>query len=238
MILFMDALAWLFAPERLDPVNGIASRIGEHVTFTLVSMLIACAVAIPIGYAIGHTGRGREIAVAVSGAARALPSLGLITILALAMGLGATPALIVFVVLAVPSVLAGAYSGIEAIDRRTIDAARALGMTEWQILVKVEIPLGLPLLIGGIRNGTLQVVATATLAAYVGLGGLGRYIFHGLAVRDFSEMLGGAILVTALALALDGVFAANARLVVPHGVARQASTNRRAQSLQSRAVTG
>ena len=103
-------------------------------------------------------------------------------------------------VLGVPSILAGAYAGIEAVDRRTIDAARAMGMTDWQMLWKVEIPLGLPLLLGGLRNATLQIVATATLAAYIGLGGLGVYIFDGLGVRDFTEMLAGAILVAALAL--------------------------------------
>lgn len=229
MNFFLDAFAWLFAPQRLDPVNGIAARVGEHVVYTILSLVIASAIAIPAGYVIGHTGRGREFAVAMSGAARALPSLGLITILALGLGLGLTPALIVFVVLAMPSVLAGAYAGLESVDPRTVDAARAVGMTEWQILTKVEIPLGLPLLIGGIRNGALQVVATATLAAYVGLGGLGRYIFHGLAVRDFSEMLGGAILVTVLALALDGVFALLSRAVVPHGVARRSLPHPRAR---------
>ncbi|WP_157156388.1 MULTISPECIES: ABC transporter permease subunit [unclassified Diaminobutyricimonas] len=212
MSLFLEALAWIFSPERLVGSSSIPNRLAEHLYYTLVSMLIAAAIAIPAGLLIGHTGRGRQLAIALSGAARALPSLGLITILALLLGLDFGPVLIVLVVLAVPSILAGAYAGVEAIDRHTVDAARAMGMTEWQVLTRVELPLGLPLLIGGLRNATLQVVATATLAAYIGLGGLGRYIFSGLSTRNFEVMLGGAILVAVLALLLEGIFALLQRL--------------------------
>jgi osmoprotectant transport system permease protein len=208
MNLFLEALAWMFSPERLVGESSIPNRLAEHLVYTLVSVLIAAVIAIPAGLLIGHTGRGRQLAIGLSGAARALPSLGLITILALLLGsIEFTPVLIVLVVLAVPSILAGAYAGVEAIDRHTIDAARAMGMTEWQVLIRVELPLGLPLLVGGLRNATLQVVATATLAAYIGLGGLGRYIFSGLSTRSFEVMLGGAILVAVLALLLEGMFA-------------------------------
>jgi osmoprotectant transport system permease protein len=213
MNLFMEALAWLFAPEQRMGVNGIPNRLAEHLAYTAISLLIAAAIAIPAGWLIGHTGRGRQLAIGMSGAARALPSLGLITILALLMGLDFAPVLIVLVVLAIPSILAGAYAGVESVERSTVDAARAVGMTEWQVLSKVEIPLGLSILIGGLRNATLQVVATATLAAYIGLGGLGRYIFSGLSTRTFEVMLGGAILVALLALVLEGVFALVQRMV-------------------------
>ncbi|WP_166873133.1 ABC transporter permease [Salinibacterium sp. ZJ450] len=213
MTLFMEALAWLFAPEQRMGANGIPNRLAEHLGYTALSLLIAAVIAIPIGWLIGHTGRGRQLAIGLSGAARALPSLGLITILALLMGLSEVPALIVLVVLAIPSILAGAYAGVEAVDPSTVDAARAVGMTEWQVLGKVEIPLGLPILIGGLRNAALQVVATATLAAYIGLGGLGRYIFSGLSTRNFEVMLGGAILVAVLALVLEGVFSLVQRMV-------------------------
>ena len=213
MSLFLEALAWLFSPERLVGDDSIPHRLGEHLWYTVISLLIAAVIAIPIGWLIGHTGRGRQLAIGLSGAARALPSLGLITILALLLGLGVAPTLIVLVVLAIPSILAGAYAGVESVDRSTVDAARAVGMTEWQVLRSVEIPLGLPILIGGLRNATLQVVATATLAAYIGLGGLGRYIFSGLSTRNFEVMLGGAILVAALALVLEGVFALLQRIV-------------------------
>jgi osmoprotectant transport system permease protein len=213
MTLFLEALAWLFSPDRLIGEGSIPNRVGEHLGYTLVSLLIAGIIAVPVGWLIGHTGRGRQLAIGLSGAARALPSLGLITILALTMGLGFTPALIVLVVLAIPSMLAGAYAGVEAVEPNAVDAARAVGMTEWQILTRVEIPLGLPILVGGIRNAALQVVATATLAAYIGLGGLGRYIFSGLSTRSFEVMLGGAILVAVLALALEGIFALVQRMV-------------------------
>lgn len=243
MSLFWDALQWIFAPVwtivTTQRENDVVSRLGEHLGFTFVSLVAATIIAVPIGYAIGHTGKGREIAVAAAGAARALPSLGLLSILALTLGIIYAPlaATIVFLVLGVPSILAGAYAGLEAIDRRTIDAARAVGMTEWQILVKVEIPLGLPLLLGGIRNAALQIVATTTLAAYIGLGGLGVYIFEGLGVRNFTEMLGGAILIAVLAVVLDAVFALVQRFAVPRGVALNRAKEVRTTSSRRRATT-
>ncbi len=220
MNFFFDALAWIFSPDRLSGSNAIPMRLAEHLYFTIISVAIAAAIAIPVGYLIGHTGRGRELAVGISGAARALPSFGLILLLVTVMGVlqVQAAAIIAFVILGIPSILAGAYAGLEAVDRRTIDAARGIGMTEWQILWKVEIPLGLPLLIGGLRNATLQVVATVTLAAYVALGGLGFGIIQGLPLRRFDQMLGSAILIAVLALVLDGIFALLQRAVVPHGV--------------------
>jgi len=201
-------------------------------------VVIAAAIAIPLGYFIGHTGKGREIAIGVSGAARAIPSFGLILLLVLLIGVTQKPlaAFVAFVLLGIPSVLAGAYSGLEAIDRRVIDSARAVGMTEWQILWKVEIPLGLPLLIGGLRSATLQIVATVTLAAYIGLGGLGGYIIAGLALRRFDQMLGAALVIVALALVLDGLFALIERFVTPRGVAAGRPSDVRTRSSRARAV--
>lgn len=238
MNLFAEALAWLFSPDRLSGFSPIPLRLGEHLFYTFVAVIIAALVAIPIGYLIGHTGRGREIAVGLSGAARALPSFGLIIFLVLLVGVLQAPlaAIIAFVLLGIPSILAGAYAGIEAVDRRTIDAARAVGMTEWQILVKVEIPLGLPLLIAGIRAATLQIVATVTLAAYVGLGGLGIYIITGLANRQFDVMLGSALLIAVLALLLDVLFALLQRVVVPRGVAAGRAPDVRTKSTRPRAA--
>jgi len=127
-------------------------------------------------------------------------------------------ALITFVLLALPSLLAGAYAGIESIDRQTIDAARAMGMTGWQVLWRVEVPLGLPLLVAGLRAAALQVVATVTIAAYIGLGGLGQPIIAGLSLRRYDEVLGGALLVAALALVIDGLLALAQRAAVPAGL--------------------
>ncbi|MBD3940144.1 ABC transporter permease [Microbacterium sp. NEAU-LLC] len=214
---FVDAFAWIFSPDRLEGSLTLPMAIAQHLAFTFGSVAIASVIAIPLGWLIGHTGRGREIAVFLSGAARALPALGLVVLLVMLAGvtLKTEAAVTAFVILAVPSILAGTYSGIEAIDRSVIDAGRAMGMTEWQILFRIEMPLGLSLLIGGLRSASLQVVATVTIAAYVGLGGLGFFLIQGLQTRNYSEILGAAIVVVALALALDGLFALLARFAVP-----------------------
>lgn len=217
MNLLLDALAWLFSAERLEGSHPLPEAVLVHLLYTFASVAIAAAIAIPAGWAIGHTGRGRELAVGIAGAARAIPSFGLILLLVLLMGVTRKPeaALIAFVLLAIPSILAGAYAGLEAVDRLTVDAARAQGMTGWQVLWRVEAPLGLPLLVAGIRSAVLQVVATVTLAAYVNLGGLGFDILQGLQLRRFEQVLGGAIAVAALALALDGAFALLQRAAAP-----------------------
>lgn len=220
MNLISDALSWIFAAEQWQGDGGLAALLGQHLLFTVLAVLIAGVFAIPAGWAIGHTGKGREIAVAIAGIARAVPSFGLLILLVLLLGVLHKPeaALLTFVVLAIPSLLAGAYTGFEAIDRKTIDAARAVGMTEWQILFKVEIPLGLALLVGGIRSAVLQVVATVTVAAYVNLGGLGLPIITGLNLRRFDMVLGGALMVAALALVLDLAFAMAQKAAVPRGL--------------------
>lgn len=217
MNLLAEAIAWIFSPARLTGSLPLPTAIAQHLAFTLGSVAIAGVIAIPVGWLIGHTGRGRELAVFLSGAARALPALGLVVLLVMLFGvnLKTEAAVTVFVVLAIPSILAGAYAGVQSIDRTVIDAGRAMGMTEWQILFRIEMPLGLSLLIGGLRSATLQVVATVTIAAYVGLGGLGFYMIQGLSLRDFPEILGASIVVVALALVLDGAFALLARFAVP-----------------------
>lgn len=232
MNLFLDAFAWLLDPAQWEGRGSIPVELARHLQYTAIAVLVASAIAIPIGWLIGHTGRGREIAVGITGAARALPSFGLIFLLVMVVGVTQRlEALIVaLVLLAIPPILAGAYSGLEVLDRRTIDAARAMGMTEWQILWRVEVPLGLPLLIGGLRAAVLQVVATATLAAFVNLGGLGAFIVKGLALRRYDEMLGAAILIIVLALALDALFALLERFAVPRGVRATRAPSSRATS--------
>ncbi|MDQ1206385.1 ABC transporter permease [Microbacterium sp. SORGH_AS_0862] len=237
MNVFWDAIVWLFSPEQYSGPSALQVLLLQQLGYTAVAVAIAGAIAIPVGLAIGHTGRGREIAVAVSGAARAVPSFGLLVLLVLLMGVLHKPeaAVVTFVVLAIPALLAGAYTGLEAIDRRVIDAARAMGMTEWQILWRVEIPLGLPLLVGGIRSAVLQVVATVTIAAYVGLGGLGLPIIQGIPLRRIDQVLGGAIVVALLALVLDALLALAQRASVPAGIRVQASS-RTPRRLRSRPV--
>ena len=223
MNLLVEAFKWLVAPEQWEGKAGLQVLLGQHLLFTLLSVAIAGIIAIPAGWAIGHTGKGREIAVAAAGIARAVPSFGLLILLVLLFGVTHKPeaALVAFVVLAIPSLLAGAYTGFEAIDRKTVDAARSMGMTEWQILLKVEIPLGLSLLVGGIRAAALQVVATVTIAAYVNLGGLGLPIITGLNLRRFDMVLGGAVMVAVLALVLDLLLALAQKAAVPRGLGSQ-----------------
>ena len=230
MTFFIEAMAWLVDPANYVGPNAIGVRVLEHLGFTLLTLFFASVVAVPVGFLIGHTGRGRGLAVGSSGALRAIPTLGLLTLVALSVGIGLTAPYVALTVLAIPPILAGAYTGFEAIDRKTIDAARAVGMSEGQIVRKVEVPLGLPLLIGGLRSATLQIVATATLAAYVADFGLGRYLFAGLKTRDYAEMLGGSIVVILLALALEGIFTVLQKLVVPRGVAAGRPTDIRTRS--------
>jgi osmoprotectant transport system permease protein len=225
----IDAFAWIFDPSQWPPSQPVPQALWQHILLTVVSVVIAAVVAIPAGWAIGHTGRGREIAVALTGAARAIPSFGLVVLLVMVIGVAqkTEAAIFAFVLLAVPPILAGAYAGIEAIDRSVVGAGKAVGMTPSQILWQIEIPLGLPLLIAGLRSAVLQVVSTVTIAAFVGLGGLGYFILQGIQLRKIEEIIGGALLVVILALVLDGVFALLQRLVVPRGVrARQAPTRR------------
>ena len=231
MNVFTEAFAWLFSPDRWVGTYSLPVLFGQHVFYTVVSVLIAAVIAVPLGWLIGHTGKGREIAVAVSGAARAIPSFGLMVLLVLLLGVLRTPlaAIITFVVLAIPSLLSGAYTGLEAVDRRTIDAARAMGMTGWQVFWKVEVPLGMPLLVGGLRSALLQVIATVTIAAYVNLGGLGWPIIQGIPLRRFDQVLGGAILVAVLALLVDLLLALAQHAAVPRGV-RTRPQRRRARA--------
>lgn len=195
--------------------EGIFSRMSEHLWYSVLAVVIGALIAVPVGILIGHTGRGAVIAVGAANVLRALPSLGLMTLLVLLMGLGLLPPVLALVALAIPPLLAGVYSGIENVERSTVDAARAMGMRESQIILKVELPIAMPLMLAGLRNAMLQVIATAMIAAYVNLGGIGRYIFDGLAVYDYGRMLVGAVLVTALALLVDGVLAFVGTLVVP-----------------------
>jgi len=204
-------LDWLATGAHWHGEDGFPHRIVEHLGYTALTVAIASAIALPLGLWIGHTGRLRGLAIAVTGALRALPTLGLLTLVVIWRGIGLTPPTVALVVLAIPPLLAGAYAGLEAVDRATVDAARAIGMTEWQVLGRVEIPLALPLILGGLRAAVLQVIATATIAAYIGLGGLGRFIIDGLAVRDYPQMVAGSLVIVALALILDGLFAVTQR---------------------------
>ncbi|WP_083516204.1 ABC transporter permease [Aeromicrobium erythreum] len=228
MSVVSDAVDWLSDGAHWTGQTGIPNRVLEHLGYTSLTLVVAAAVAVPLGLYIGHTGRFRGLAIGVTGALRALPTLGVLTLLTLLLGIGLGAPILALTVLAVPPLLAGVYAGVESVDPQTVDAARAQGMTEWQVLTRVEVPLGLPLVVGGFRAATLQVVATATVAAYVSLGGLGRYIFDGQAVRDYPQMVGGSVVVVVLALLLDGLFA-----VAQAAAERRARPSRRATTASS-----
>lgn len=219
-MLFLDAIAFIFDPANLLGDKGILPRLLDHLLYSGLSLGAALVVGVPIGLFIGHTGIGKNFVIALTGSFRALPTFGLLLFIILFTGLGLWPLIFVLAVLAIPPIIAGAYSGLDAVNRETIDAARAIGMTEWQILGKVELPLALPLILGGVRSATLQIIATATIAGYVGLTGLGRFLIEGLALHNYTIAFAGAILVAALALVADGLLALIQILVVPHGVSR------------------
>lgn len=217
-------LDWLTSSASWSGADGILARLLEHVGYTLLVLVIAALIAIPLGLWIGHTGRGRWLVTAAN-ALRAVPTLGLLFALTLVLlpvlpGAAAflVPSVIVLVLLAVPAILSGTYAGVEAVQPAARDAARGIGMTGSQVLWQVELPIALPLLISGLRAAVLQVVATATVAAYVGLGGLGRFLIDGLATQNYASTAGGALLVAFLALALDAPFALIERLVVSPGL--------------------
>ncbi|MDO5079715.1 ABC transporter permease [Buchananella hordeovulneris] len=200
MSLLLAAWQWLIDPAHWSGPGAIPARVLEHLWVSLLAVSVASAIAWPVGVAVGHTRRGTQLVGALTGAARAVPTLGVLTLFALALGIGIQAPVWALVVLAVPSLLAGAYSGIQAIEPQIPLAAQAVGMNRWQVIWHVELPLGLPVLLGGLRSALLQVISTATLAAYTADIGLGRYVFAGLKSRDYPQMLAGALLVTALAL--------------------------------------
>lgn len=209
---FGAAFAWLTDPSHWQGAGSIPTRIAEHLGVTALAVVLAALVALPLGVLIGHTRRGSGLMGAFTGAARAIPTLGILTLFGLALGIGLRAPLVALIILAIPSLLAGAYSGIQAVDPTIPNAAKAIGMSPWQVIRSVEVPLALPVILGGLRSATLQVVSTATLAAYVADAGLGRYLFAGLKSRDYVQMLAGAILVTALALLLELILALCQRL--------------------------
>lgn len=200
--------------------DAIQTRVGEHLGYTLEALALAALIGLPVGLLTGHYGRGGNALSLIATAARALPTFGLLVLMTLLIGFGMLPVMIPLVVLAVPPILVTTYEAVRSVDRSPVDAARGMGMTEAGILLRVELPVALPLILGGLRSAAIQIVSTATIAAYVSLGGLGRYIVDGLYQRDYEKVVGGATLVAALALATLGLFWAVGRLTVSPGVRR------------------
>ncbi|MCT7356241.1 ABC transporter permease [Streptomyces sp. 15-116A] len=211
---FSDSAHW-------QGYDGIPQRLLEHVQYTLLALAMAAAIGLPAGLLTGHTGRGGNAIAFIATAARALPSFGLLVLIVVMMGFGLLPVMIPLVVLAVPPILVTTYEAVRSVDPAPVDAARGMGMHESRILFQVELPVALPLILSGLRSAAIQIVSTATIAAYVSLGGLGRYIVDGLYQRDYEKVVGGATLVAFLALVTIAVFWAAGRLAVSPGVRRR-----------------
>jgi osmoprotectant transport system permease protein len=207
MNFLQQALSYIFTAANWGGSAGLLARTLEHLQYTAVAVAFSALIAIPVGMVVGHTGRGTFLVVTGVNALRALPTLGVLLLGVLLWGLGLLPPTVALMLLGIPPLLAGTYAGIANVDPTVVDAARAMGMNPMRVLLRVELPNALPLILGGLRTATLQVVATATIAAYASLGGLGRYLIDGIKVRHFYIALVGALMVTALALILDALLA-------------------------------
>ena len=216
-----EVLAWLTDPAQWSGPDGIPVRTLQHLWYSLLATAIAAAVALPIGVYIGHTGRGAVFAVNLTNLGRAIPSLGIIILMFTIFGFGIAPVLVTLFALAIPPIVTNSYIGVRSVDPDVRQAAEGMGMRGRQVLWQVELPMAMPLIMAGIRTSAVQVVATATLAAFVGLGGLGRYLIDGLAQRNLAEVVGGAILVAALSLVTELVLGRVQTLVVSKGLAER-----------------
>jgi osmoprotectant transport system permease protein len=223
---FTFAWNWLRSPAQWHGNEDIPARILEHLGYSGLSLLVAALIAIPLGLLIGHTGRGRFAVINIANVARAIPTLGLLVLVVVLLGLGVLAWLIPLVALAIPPILVNTYEGVAGVDADLKDAARGMGMTEWQVLGKVEVPVAVPLIVLGLRTSALFVVATATIAAYIGVGGLGRYVIDGLSSDLYGEVAGGAVVIVVLALVVQAAFTGLRRLVVPRGLRLQARSSR------------
>lgn len=206
-----SVVAWFADPAHWSGDDGIPVRVWEHLQLSGVAVGIAAAIALPVGLYLGHTGRGGFVAINVANLGRALPSLalialGLVVSIALGLGLGFWPTLFALVPLALAPILTNTFVAVRGVDRDTIEAARGMGLRERQILRQIELPLALPLILGGIRTASVNVIATATLGALVAGGALGRYIVDGLALQEYERLFAGALLVALLAIATEVLF--------------------------------
>ncbi|MFY9865264.1 MAG: ABC transporter permease [Trebonia sp.] len=226
MSFFSYAWDWVTTSAHWQGSDSIPQQLLAHLGYTVLPLLIAALIGIPLGVAIGHTGRGAVLVVNLANAWRAIPTLGLLILLAVYLGFSILTWLIPLVVLAIPPIIINAYEGVAGVDPDVKDAAKGMGMTPWQQVTRVELPIALPLLLVGLRTATIFVVATATIAAYIGLGGLGRFIIDGLASNDYGPVAGGALLVVLLAVLVLALFAVLNRLVVPVGLRKQAELGR------------
>jgi len=223
MTIFGDVARWFADPAHWQGSHGVPVRVLEHVELSGLAVAIALLLAVPLALYLGHTGRGGFVAINVANIGRALPSLALIGLglaiaIPLGLGLGFWPTLFALVPLAIPPIMTNTFVAIREVDRDVVDAARGMGFKESQILQSVEIPLGLPLILDGMRTASVNVVATATLGAIVAGGALGRFIVDGLALQEYDQLVAGALLVALLAIVTEVAFGTLARASAPPGM--------------------
>lgn len=225
MELIGGIIAWFADPAHWQGQAGVPTRVAEHLALTGASLLIAMLIALPMGLAVGHSGRGASLAVNLANLGRALPTLatmGIVLPLTVAIdpqfGFKILPALIALVVLAIPPVLVNAYAGVNGVDREIVEAGRGMGMQPFELLARVEVPIAFPVIVGGIRSAASQIIATATLAAVFGGPGLGRYLVEGTAQSDYPMIFAGVVLVAVLSLAAELAFALLQRALTSPGL--------------------
>jgi osmoprotectant transport system permease protein len=223
MTIFGDVARWFADPAHWQGSHGIPVRVLEHLELSGLAVAIAILIAVPIALYLGHVGRGGFVAINVANIGRALPSLALIGLglaiaIPLGLGLGFWPTMFALVPLAIPPIMTNTFVAIREVDRDVVDAARGMGLEESQILRSVEIPLGLPLILDGMRTASVNVVATATLGAIVAGGALGRFIVDGLALQEYDQLVAGALLVALLAIVTEVAFGTLARASAPPGM--------------------
>ncbi|MFD9791082.1 ABC transporter permease [Streptomyces sp. NPDC059070] len=214
MTTLSDAWSWLTTSAHWHGENGIAHRLGEHLWLTALCLLISCLIALPVALVLGHLGRGGALAVNLSNIGRAVPTFAVLVLLLLTpLGRhGEAPTIVALVLFAVPPLLTNAYVGMRGVDGDVVRAARGMGMTGGQMLWRVELPLALPLVLTGVRIAAVQLVATATLAALAGGGGLGRIITAGFNLASTPQVVAGAVLVAVFALLVEALFEIAQRL--------------------------
>jgi len=221
--LLLDSLRWFLDTAHYQGSDAVQVRIFEHLELSGLAVLVAAAIALPIALYSGHTGRFGFLAINVTNIGREVPSLALLAFalpisFALGLGLGFWPTLFSLIPLAIPPILTNTYVGVRSVDREVIEAARGMGLGELAILATIEIPLGLRLILAGMRTSAVNVVATATLGALVAGGGLGRYIVDGLGLQEYDRLFAGALLVAGLAILVEATFGAFERLAVSPGL--------------------
>src|SRR6267378_7934061 len=218
MNLLQATWQWLTDPAHWQGIDGIPTRLGEQVHLSIESVAIGALIALPVAIVLGHYGLFGNLAINISNVGRAVPSFGILVIAFQVFGLGDVPIVLSLTALAIPPMVTNSYVALREVDADVKDVARGMGYRELAQLLRVELPLAVPLLMAGVRTSAVQVVATATLAALIAGGGFGRYIIDGLAQFDYSKLVAGAVLVAALALATEVSLAGLERLLTPRGI--------------------